>query len=249
MPWTADGRWVPENDSVAANLTGLLASDSKYIRQARAGGQRTAARRGLLNTSIAAGAAESGAIAAAAPIASQDASQTFQRNQAVLEGNINLDTQTKLQDQQIAGQKELNTQQNQAAQELQRIQDTAAKERLQLQESGATERQLAEFDQRTAEQVRGIEADAARQTQQLSSQERQAQLGADTNLLQSQIGANSNLTGQYLSAFSQLASNPEIPAETRNAYIREFQRVLTQGQALIGAVQSVPLNWGAGATA
>lgn len=249
MPWDAQGRWIPEDDSTASRLTGLLSSDSKYIQTARAAGARTAGRRGLLNSSIASGAAESAAIAAAAPIASQDASQTFQRNQAVLEGGINLDTQTKLQEQQFAGQRGLNEQQNTAAQELQRIQDAAAKERQQLEIEGATASQLREFDQRTAEQTRNIEAEAARTTEQLSSQERQQLLASDTNILQSQIAANSQLSGQYLQAFSSLANDPNIPADVRNRYIAEFQRVMQQGQQLIAVVRNTPLTWGGGATA
>lgn len=234
MTWDAAGKWIPEDDSVVTRLNGLLASDSTYMQTARAAGTRTASRRGLLNSSIAAGAAESAAIAAGAPLASQDAQQTFQRNQATLEGGITLDNQTKL-----------NTQQNVAALEQQSA-DFAGRGTLMSQEaeftrqrdeliaSGATAAQLREFTQRTAEQ-----------TAQLSSAERQQLLAADTNILQSQIAANSQLSSTYLSAFSQLANDPNIPAATRNAYIAEFQRVITQGQALIGATASVPLNWGA----
>lgn len=238
MPWDAAGKWIPEDDSVVTRLNGLLSSDSPYIQTARAAGTRTAHRRGLLNSSIAAGAAESAAIAAGAPLASQDAQQTFQRNQAVLEGGITLDNQTKL-----------NTQQNAAALEQQAA-DFAGRGGLMAQEAeftrqrdiliaqGATEAQLREFDQRTKEQ-----------TSLLASQERQQALAADTNILQSQIAANSQLSSTYLQAFSTLASDPNIPAETRNAYIAEFQRVIAQGQALIGATASVPLNWGGGAPA
>jgi hypothetical protein len=82
------------------------------------------------------------------------------------------------------------------------------------------------------------------QTAALASQERTALLAADTNILQSQIAANSQLSSQYLQAFSTLASDPNIPATTRNAYIAEFQRVMAQGQNLINVVSQTPLNWG-----
>ena len=223
MPWTADGRWVPENDSVAANLTGLLGSDSSYIKTARAAGQRTAQKRGLLNSSIAAGAGESAAIAAAAPIASQDASQTFQRNQAVLEGGI------------TSG---LNQQQNQQQLTVQQRDAEYTRQRDLLQQEGATAQQLREFDQRTKEQQQSI-----------GSQERQALLGAETNLTQSRIAANTALAGQYLDSFANLANNPDIPADVRNTYMAEFQRVMAQGQSLINVVRSTPLTWGPGAIA
>lgn len=233
MPWDAQGRWIPEEDSVAKQLTGLIASDSKYIATARAAGQRTAHKRGLMNSSIAAGAAENAAIAAAAPIASQDAAQIAQKNQAVLEGGISLDNSTKLQAQQQAGQIE-----------LQKIQDNAALERAKLSESGATARQLAEFDARTKEQERSIVAAEQQQQNQIASAERQAALSADTSLRQTQIQANSNLTGNYLQAFASIAQNENIPAASRNAYIAEFQRILAQGQALVGVVKTIPLDWG-----
>lgn len=233
MPWDAQGRWIPEDDTVSTRLTGLLASDSKYIATARAAGMRTANKRGLLNTSIAAGAAENSAIAAAAPIASQDASQIAQKNQAVLEGGINLDNQTKLNAQNIAGQAD-----------LQRIQDTAALERAKLSETGASSRQLAEFDARTAEQTRSLAAAAEQQNQQIQSAERQAAMSTDASLKQTQISANANLTGNYLQAIGQLTANENVPAAARDAYIAEFQRVLAQGQALVGVVKSTPLNWG-----
>jgi hypothetical protein len=250
MAWTKDGRWIPEDDSVETRLTGLLANDSKYMTTARAAGTRTAARRGLLNSSIAAGSAESAAIAAAAPIASQDASQTFQRNQATLETGL----QSDLSKQSFNQQSDLNRQQNEASlatidkqagyqRELAQMQEAAALERAKLSESGATARQLADFDQRTAEQIRNIESQTAQQERQLSSAERQAMMAADTNILQSQISANSQLSSQYLSAFSNLAASPDIPANVRNAYIAEFQRVMKQGQGLINLMDSAEVTW------
>jgi hypothetical protein len=67
--------------SVSQQLTKLTGSDSPYITQARASGMDTANRRGLLNSSIAAGTSEAAAIGAAAPIASQEASQAYGREQ------------------------------------------------------------------------------------------------------------------------------------------------------------------------
>ena len=64
MPFDASGRWIPEDDSVVPRLNAMLDSNSTYMQTARAAGTRTAGRRGLLNSSIAAGAAESAAIAA-----------------------------------------------------------------------------------------------------------------------------------------------------------------------------------------
>ncbi len=68
-----------QDDAMVENrLNNLTASDSRYIQQARQGALRQANRRGLLNSSIAAGAAEGEAIRAGLPIASQDASTVDQ---------------------------------------------------------------------------------------------------------------------------------------------------------------------------
>jgi hypothetical protein len=80
MAFNAQGRWVPEDQSAATKLTGLLASNSPYIKQAQEAGTAMANKRGLLNSSIAAGNSEASAIAAAAPIAEQDASQIASQN-------------------------------------------------------------------------------------------------------------------------------------------------------------------------
>lgn len=63
----------PERSTVAGQLQTLLGSESPYIQQARLGAQRQAASRGMLSSSMAAGAGEAAAIKAGLPIAEQDA--------------------------------------------------------------------------------------------------------------------------------------------------------------------------------
>ena len=58
---------------VSGRLQGLLSEESPYIQRARARAKQAANRRGLMNTSIAAGAGEAAAIDAALPIAQADA--------------------------------------------------------------------------------------------------------------------------------------------------------------------------------
>lgn len=93
MPFNAQGVWVPENDDVAPRLNSLTASTSPYIQQARAAGMASANKRGLLNSSMAAGAAEGAAIGAALPIASQEAQQIAQKNSQTMQGGFAMDQQ------------------------------------------------------------------------------------------------------------------------------------------------------------
>lgn len=61
------------------NLNQLLNSDSLHMQQAKQQGLNTAASRGLINSSIAAGASQQAAINAAAPMAQQDANSQLQQ--------------------------------------------------------------------------------------------------------------------------------------------------------------------------
>lgn len=68
------------NDSVADKVKALTSQDSPLMQQAKTQGLKVANRRGLLNSSMAAGATQEAMLDKALPIASQDASQAFQKN-------------------------------------------------------------------------------------------------------------------------------------------------------------------------
>ena len=80
MAYDNSGKWMPEDDSVANKIASLTSGNSSYMRGARTAGLQTANRRGLGNSSIAAGAAHGAALDRALPIASQDAQQIHQKN-------------------------------------------------------------------------------------------------------------------------------------------------------------------------
>ena len=71
-----------QNDSVADGVAKIASEDSKLNQMARTEGLKAANRRGLLNSSMAVGAAQDAVLKNALPIASQDAQQAFQKNQA-----------------------------------------------------------------------------------------------------------------------------------------------------------------------
>lgn len=75
---------VGEQSTVESRLTGLLSQNSDYMRSARTTGTQMANRRGMLNTSMAAGASQAEAIKAALPIAQQDAGTFAAMEQANL---------------------------------------------------------------------------------------------------------------------------------------------------------------------
>jgi hypothetical protein len=104
---------VKQPSTVSGQMTGLLEQGSKYTNLAKQGAMETAASRGLLNSSMAAGAGERAAIQSALPIAQQDAStynqqdlanQTFQNQFASETNKAELNRQT--QDQNLARQQD-----------------------------------------------------------------------------------------------------------------------------------------------
>ncbi len=206
---------VAADASVANQLTGLLASDSPYIALARNAGMRTAGRRGLLNSSIAAGSAEAAAIAAAAPIASQDAAQIQQTNQANLESWNQLRNASTLQNSQMA-------------MEAWKTMDSNIQQILLSNSSNAA----------------GME----RLLKQGEIESAIAMMREDGALTQTRINANVSLISGYMSAFSQLASNPDLPASVRDAYISEFQRVTGSSQSLIALLSGMSPGTGGNGT-
>lgn len=216
MAWV-DGKWMDEQDSVAGNMTGLLGANSDYIKQARAQGEKAAGKRGLLNSSIAAGSGQSAAIAAALPIASQDASIAAGKNAA----QADFVSQTKLNDQSIAGQKDLASLNNAA--ELARQKESQGFQ-LTMQEKDS----ISQMD---------------RLKEQISSSDRQALLQSDTTLRATQISSADNLSANYLSALGQMMSNDKVPAATRNQMIAEYQRVTQQSAQLRSSIGQVSISW------
>lgn len=136
--WNVDG-----NQLSGGMLAGLLAQNSHYLQDARNRGMRMANSRGLLNSSIAAGLAEEAAIAAAAPLAQQDAKTYAEAAQAnALADNARLNKGMDLNAQAISNDAQT---QNQTARD-----NTAESNKILVQDSQTYQKQ-ADLDQRTSE--------------------------------------------------------------------------------------------------
>jgi hypothetical protein len=79
-PWIGSQPRV--NDSMAAQVAALTSADSKLNQMAQTEGLKAANRRGLLNSSMAVGAAQDAVLKNVMPIAAQDATQAYGQNQA-----------------------------------------------------------------------------------------------------------------------------------------------------------------------
>lgn len=104
-------REVGQEELVRHHMEGLLAADSLYMDQARLAGERAAASRGALSSSIFAGASQAAAIEAALPIAQQDA-QTYSRVASENAAAINQNTLAKMQSMSALAQATMNANTN-----------------------------------------------------------------------------------------------------------------------------------------
>ena len=179
------------NDSradMAKQMEGLLSTGSPYLVAARARAIEEANRRGLLNTSIAAGAGEAAAIRAAFPIAQQNAAY-YQKGalqqQATASQQLGFQTQGA-----ISGWLDYGKNVYQAAQTAY---EAALKSALSAQEA----KQQADLAAQKAIQEERLSAQEARQRQKLealsqAAATRRTQIEAETNLAIKNLDITSN---------------------------------------------------------
>lgn len=91
---------VNPNQLMSEQMDQMLADDSAYMQRARQEGQNAASRRGLMNSSIMAGASMGSAIDRASPIAQFDAN----RYGSVADQNMQAENQANLTNAQLAAQ-------------------------------------------------------------------------------------------------------------------------------------------------
>gem|GEM_PF-3483364 len=230
---------VSDDSLVENRVTGLLGSNSDYMKRAQGKAATTANRRGLLNSSVAAGAGAAAAIDAALPIAQQDAN-TFAQSDLSKQGYYN---QTGLAEKAASDSSKLSaqdaTQQSGAMQ--QQTENTAAlnSQQGQINENlgtAADNRQLGLQDNQGAisQQLQKDSADqqSALASQQFDFQKVLQEMDQDSraNLLQMQ-NANAALLQQSQSAanrFQDLAQN--IAAISTSPDMNETQKAAAINQ-------------------
>lgn len=238
MAFDAQGRWKPEDQSVATKLTGLLASDSPYIKLARQGGMDVANRRGLQNSSIAAGTSEAAAIGAAAPIAAQDASQIAQQNLS-FQGAGQASDLSKQESGQTAS---LAQQQADAALRAQTQSEAAATAAAAAQHGYQTDEQKAAAE---AQLTYGTTIQGMQGAQAQTQQQGEAAIAARAQAIDAVTKANDI----YNSGFTSLANNADLPADTRAQYLQNLIDTRNSSFDMIQQVYGIKLDWGQGGAA
>lgn len=237
------GAWKYEDDSVEGRVKGLVDVNNPLMQQARTQGTQAANRRGLLNSSIAAGAAQSAVIDKAVPIATADANITAQKNLSA-QGHVQTKEIVGIQeagqntrlDKQLTTQRDIAAGEQAAAKERLGMQLTsqervaledrnAAMARTQVTEAGATQRNT---DNNTAAMARTTVTEAGADRRQDSQNRTTVQVAAGN--------ATINLAQIRSGSINAITSNPNIPADARAGLIRQME---TYYQADVETVASV----------
>ena len=260
-----------DTDTVSAQLDTILGKDSPYITRARAGATQTANSRGLVNSSIAAGAGEAAAIDAALPIAMQDAN-TFSTTRLTNQGAQNTAGQfnagetnrtslanadalnqasniaqsgaveTGLIGSRTEGQMRLNTQEAALGAEEQRRRETA-ETALQTQRGvQATELQA----QRAAQEEQLIatrgEVETGLQTMRGTQARDLAVIEANYRQLMQANASAASLFNESMQQIATILRDPNTSAEQKEAAVAGVNALLESSLAVAGSISNLDLG-------
>ena len=187
---------VDANQLTSENLNKLLSEGSSYLDLARTGAAQTANSRGLLNSSMAAGAGEAAAIGAALPIAQSDASvyadsaktnATAKNNMNQFNANLSYDAgktnagfynDRSLQDSRIAAEMKMQDKSLASAEKISAANNSAALERTKYTTDANTAMAAADRASREAMNKYNTDASTANAAAELSAR---MQMNSDNN--------------------------------------------------------------------
>jgi hypothetical protein len=182
-----------EDDDVVKQMNAITSQDSDYMKLARTSGLQTANKRGLLNSSIAAGASEAEALKAAAPLAGQNAQQMAQRNLARIQGFYDQQKQeaqfgheTEMQERQLTAAEQQQMADIKARMDMQGI-DIASQQELQARQLQQA-RELADLNIAAESERLGRQLTAQEQGQIRDIASRESLAKMDAELRESQFG-------------------------------------------------------------
>lgn len=215
-----DVRPVTEQETVAGQMKGLLASDSPYIQDARQKGKEYASSRGLLSSSMGAGASQRAAIETALPIAQQDAAtyetagRTAKAHQQLQQSDAFRQT---LQDTSQMRQAEYA---NQATAERERVQQAQAFRTKQMETESENQRYFANLN--------------------LQADELTANMSMENKRAFSESSAN--MSQQYWKEISALYQQ-DIKSGLRDQGLTKIKQGHTDSMNLLAAQYNVEMTW------
>ena len=206
--------------TVENRMEGLLSSSSPYLEAARTRGLQTANKRGLLNTSMAAGASEKAAIESALPIAQQDAQYLQESAGKTQTGRI----QTGLYETQGDISKDIATHEGDIASKLSTQESTQAQALEGIVQEGANYRQQVE-----------LEMEKTIATMNIGTDERKAYAG-DV----SEMGEN------FMIELNNIQRDPNVLGDAKTEAIRTLQAAYRQNLQTLASIYNVNITWSSG---
>lgn len=236
--FTATTQETPEGELASSQLNKITSQDSPLIKRARQEGLVTANRRGLLNSSIAAGAAEGAIVDRATPLAQQNA-QILQNQRLTNQADTNRAgefnaTQANERDRLQA---QLDTAVSQGNAELAnqiRIRQGEFQQQVNLENAAA--------QNRSREQVLAINADLNKQFLANTGAIDLATIQGRYEQLISSNATAGNLYAAYFGSIAQVMANKEIPPDRVAQSIQVQQQLLESGLRLIDQLNGLQLG-------
>lgn len=260
------------DDSVVNKLNKITAQDSPIMQAARTEGLKVANRRGLLNSSMAAGATQASMLQAALPIAQQEASQDFGRNrdarafeygmasqdsaQGFQSGENALDRglQDRMQGRDIASREKLTLAQI-ASSEGMAAADRALEDLMQSRALGAADRQQIR-DISSREGLAAAERYLQKQMQDREIRYQRTERNLDRSLQQKLASWNlasgdrnaaaqllTNMESMYQTSFQSIMNNQALSAEQRTAQLTAAKALRDRQLNFVEQLYDVDLKW------
>jgi len=216
------------NDSMADKVTAITSEDSKINQMARTEGLKSANARGMLNSSMAAGASMDAVIRNALPIASQDAAQDFARNQDARQFEYGM-----------VGQND--------AQNFQRDQATLDRDlQIKVQTNALTAAEAAQIKDITSREGMAAGDRAFQGAMQAADRALQSQI-ANWNLASSDRNAAANFITNTQSMFESqtraIMANTALDATQRTAQLASAKALHDKQLLVVEALYNVNIGW------
>jgi hypothetical protein len=220
---------INPNDATnaASQVDAITNANSPYIQLAEQQGLLSAASRGLENSSIGAGSSEAAAVAAAAPLATQNASEA---SSGALQ-NAQLQTQAS----------EFNASQQAAAQELAAQLGTGVSEQ-NAQVAAQTSQFNAAAQNTMAQQTEAIEGSINQQYLSGTQAQDLAAIQGQYNELITSNQSAASLYGQYFSSIGSIMANQNISPDRVADSISAQQAMLESGLSVIDQLNGMSVD-------
>lgn len=227
------GEIDPASMTAAGQLESITGKDSPLMRRAAERGLLTAGKRGLENSSFAAGAAMGEMVDRAAPIAAQDAQTYFQNMRA------NLEAENRASEVSTGRETEVDLFNAQAQNQL---------EALNAQLETAVNQGNAEAANRLKEQITDIRGRVNMLNAELGTQTDLANTQAQNQLIRDVLGGNQELNRQFLAGtqaidlaavqgrYQQLISSNNAAAQIYNSYISAIGQAMANHEVTPGRI-------------